>query len=58
MEKTRGYILVGPIYELLLEYEKTRDRHPTVREFFPRIIEVLTALDSRLRPRSGTPPRA
>jgi hypothetical protein len=43
-EKRDGFALIGPVHERLLEYEKDRVRYPTIREFYPRIVETLTRL--------------
>jgi hypothetical protein len=40
-ERKSGFALVGPFYEALLDYERSRSRYPTLRDFYPRFIEVL-----------------
>jgi len=51
MEKKDGFALIGPVYESLLEYEKDRARYPTIRHFYPRIVETLTKLHAGMRAR-------
>lgn len=43
-EKKDGFTLIGPLYELFNEYEADRRRYPTIRQFYPRIIELLGRL--------------
>lgn len=40
-EQAEGFVLVGPIAEALREYEADRARYRTIRDFYPRLLEVL-----------------
>ncbi|MBI5629706.1 MAG: DUF4932 domain-containing protein [Elusimicrobia bacterium] len=40
-EKKEGFALIGPVYEILKEYEAARGRYPCLADFYPRIIELL-----------------
>lgn len=40
-EKAEGFALIGPVHELLREYEGDRRRHPTLRSLYPRLAETL-----------------
>jgi hypothetical protein len=53
MEKKDGFALIGPVYETLLEYEKDRARYPTIRHFYPRIVETLSKLYAGVGARAG-----
>lgn len=50
MEKERrdGFALIGPVHELLKEYEGRRGQYPTFRAFYPRVEELLTRLHGGL----------
>jgi uncharacterized protein DUF4932 len=56
LEKRDGFALVGPVYETLLEYEKDRARYPTIRDFYPRIVETLTRLYAGIGKKAGWRP--
>lgn len=43
-EKKEGFSLVGPVYELLGDYEAERGRYPTIKHFYPRIVELFRRL--------------
>lgn len=53
MEKRDGFSLVGPVYETLLEYEKDRERYPTIRDFYPRLVETFTRLYAQVGRKAG-----
>ena len=52
-EKRDGFALIGPVHEKLLEYEKDRARYPTIRDFYPRIVETLTRLYAGVQKKAG-----
>lgn len=39
-EKVEGFALIGPVHELLREYEKNRAAYPDLRAFYPRLVET------------------
>lgn len=55
-EKHDGFALIGPVYEVLKEYEKDRARYPTIRDFYPRIVETLARLHAGIRAKAGPKP--
>lgn len=48
-ERKSGFQLVGPLYELLLEYEAQRRRYRTIAAFYPRVVETFTRLFEELK---------
>lgn len=47
-ERADGFALIGPVHELLKEYEGDRKRYPTLREFYPRVTALLSRLSGGL----------
>ncbi|MDX6769162.1 MAG: DUF4932 domain-containing protein [Elusimicrobiota bacterium] len=47
-ERRDGFALIGPVHELLKEYEATRREHPTLRDFYPRVEALLSRLHAGL----------
>lgn len=47
-ERRDGFALIGPVHELLKEYEATRAAHPTLRAFYPRLEALLARLHGGL----------
>jgi hypothetical protein len=40
-EKAQGFALIGPVHELLREYEADRRRYPDLSALYPRLAETL-----------------
>lgn len=57
-EKAEGFALVGLVRELLLDYERSRDRYPTLADFYPRIVETLRRVGAALPSSRGGGARA
>lgn len=43
-ERADGFALIGPVHELLREYEASRTAYPDLRSLYPRLIEMLERL--------------
>ena len=48
-ERGRGFVWTGELYDLLGEYEASRDRYPTFQDFMPRVVDYWTGLAPRAR---------
>ena len=47
-ERRDGFALIGPVHELLKEYESSRGKYPTLRDFYPRLEALLVRLHGGL----------
>lgn len=56
-EERRGFIYIKPIYKLLEEYEKQRDKYRTFEDFYPNIIESLNMISDVLNALEGLKPK-
>lgn len=43
----RGFVYVGEICKGLEEYENNRDKYPTFKEFYPRMLEILKEVSEK-----------
>ncbi len=47
-ERADGFALIGPVHEILKEYEASRGTYPTLRDFYPRLEDLLRRLHGGL----------
>jgi hypothetical protein len=47
-EKEAGFALIGPVHEALKEYERDRRGYKTLKDFYPKLVELLTRLHGGL----------
>jgi hypothetical protein len=46
-EKSSGFIWIEELYNSLLNYERNRDKYPTLKSYMPEIVKVFNALNPK-----------